>query len=122
MQFLEGTKEAQSLFDKVYSGQTLQGLVDLRRSSPTGAGVGSASDKDMLLFGKSSGLDQSQYASALKKQINSNIEKLENAKSVINKAYSTTYSYKSGGATPPPPAGTEVKKKPLTEIFGTSNK
>jgi hypothetical protein len=51
------------------------------------------------------GLDQSQYSDSLKKQINSAISKLKNAKTAVNNQYNTTYSYKSGGITPIPPAG-----------------
>lgn len=112
VQFLEGTKDAQSLFNKVVSGQTLQSLIDLRRSSPTGAGLSSISDKDMATLREGTGLDQSQYSDSLKKRINEAISKLENAKTTINNQYSTTYSYKSGGTTPTPPAGGGAKTPP----------
>jgi hypothetical protein len=113
VQFLEGTKDAQSLFNKVVSGQTLQSLIDLRRSSPTGAGLSSISDKDMATLREGTGLDQSQYSDSLKKRINEAISKLENAKTTINNQYSTTYSYKSGGKTPAKPSGKGTKEAPI---------
>lgn len=118
LQVTEDTTAAQALFDKVASGQTIQNLIDLRRASPTGAGLSSISDKDVAMLKEGTGLNQRQYTPALKAQINSAIEKLENAKEVMNKQYTTTYSYKSG--TPSAPAaggGAQTPTKSLDDIF-----
>lgn len=101
IQVTEDTTAAQALFDKVASGQTIQNLIDLRRASPTGAGLSSISDKDVAMLKEGTGLNQRQYTPALKAQINSAIEKLENAKEVMNRQYTTTYSYKSSAPSTP---------------------
>ena len=108
LQVTEDTTSAQALLDKVASGQTIQVLIDLRRSSPTGAGLSVISDKDIVLLKETTGLNQRQYTPALKAQINSAIEKLENAKEVMNKHYTTTYSYKFGASSAPAAGGASV--------------
>ena len=122
LQVTEDTTSAQALLDKVASGQTIQNLIDLRRSSPTGAGLSSISDKDVAMLKESTGLNQRQYTPALKAQINSAIEKLENAKEVMNKQYTTTYSYKFG-ASSAPAAGGEAQTPAAKTVVrkGTAN-
>ena len=117
LQVTEDTTSAQALLDKVASGQTIQVLIDLRRSSPTGAGLSVISDKDIVLLEKTTGLNQRQYTPALKAQINSAIEKLENAKEVMNKHYTTTYSYKFG-ASSAPAAGGKAQTPAATDGWG----